>query len=327
MKSTNIYLLSFLTCLLLGLNSCSQSSVIHWIENPTDQDITVALDGVNIAVPAKSGIDHEFEYGRHTMTYDGNSVNFIVKPSKMKCFVNPTQSNYIFYKNMYINEDDERATEEYKTWLQKQITSQTEIIVNDSLVSLSLPFQIVNDLFIEKTKYNWDYHLDESIPANVTLQNAVVTRRNRALANDPNYQAGKFQTVKSKIFREEDFLAYLKESGVEANISFPQNKIPFNELPKVKMAEINLDSIACPPGRQALESALEHWDKWLTLKGADFEKEYEDYISVTRQKELKPSLENECYREYGGDYSYKQAASKFSGVINPLYNLSFFIVE
>lgn len=327
MKSINIFFSLLLISLLSIFTSCTSSSVEHWIDNPTDKEITINIDGADVTIPAKSGINHLFEYGKHTLSYNGSSVNFMVKPSKMKCFINPTQSNYIFYKNMYINEDDERATESYMDWLEKQISSETQIILNDSLQTLSLPFQVVNDLFIEKTNYNWDYYLDEDIPASVVLKNAVVTRRNRSLANDPNYQAGKFQTVKSKIFREADFFGYLKESGIEDKITFPQNAVKLSELPKVEMPEIDVNKIACPKGRESVELALEHWNKWLTLSGGDFAKEYDDYIGVIWQKILPQSLENECYKEHGGDITYKQASGEVKGVINELYNVSFFIID
>ena len=327
MRSINIYLSLFLISLLFSFNSCTtKSSAEHWIDNPTDKEIVINIDGTDITIPAQSGINYNFEFGKHTLTYNGSSVNFMAKPPMMACIINPTQSNYIFYKNMYVNEADERATESYMAWLKKQISSETTIILNDSLQTMPLPFQIVNDLFIEEINYNWDYYLEETIPANVVLRDALVTKRNRSLADDPNYQAGKFQTVKSKIFRETEFLDYLKESGVEDNIQFPKNIVRYEELPKVKMATINLDSIACPPGKEAVELALEHWDRLLTLKGTDFAKEYE-IVSNLRHNVLTQSLEIRCEKEYDGDYSAKAAMTKVMKVTSSLSYLNFFIVE
>lgn len=281
-----------------------------------------------MVIPAKTGIFYEFSYGKNILTYNGNSINFIVKPSSLKpnVIVNPTLSTYIFYKSVYVNKNDARATKEFLEWLNKQTTSETEVILDGTLTTLTVPFITTNELFIEKSKYNWDYYLDEEIPEELILTNPKITNRNKALANDPNYQAGKFQTVKSKIFREEEFLKFLSNGGIENKISFPTKILNYENIERYKVPEINVDIIACPEGKKAMIQAVNIFNKWLTLKGNESKKEWERVNDLSRTV-ITNKLENECYKENSGDYTYKQQKSILITAIYKITPLHFVPVE
>lgn len=312
----------------LLLSACFQSGTAdHWIDNPTDKDIIITIDGTNITVPATSGINYTFEYGNHTLVYKKQTINFIVKPNKTFGFINPTRSNYVFYKYIYMDKNDPRATEQFLDWLTTQTASETDIIINDTLITQKLPFKIINDLFIEKSDYIWDYYLDDPIPEILILKDVLITRRNRSLQNDLNYKARRFQSVKSKIFRENDFINYLKESGIKENISFPKKPFTFKDLPKIEMVNINLDAIACPPGREAVKTALAHWNKWIKLKGSTFASEYNNFISRLGFDVLTTELRGQCYELYNKDYTYTQASTKILSVTFKLSDKNFFIEE
>ncbi|OTQ07814.1 hypothetical protein B6D11_14435, partial [Gilliamella apicola] len=59
----------------------SNSSVDRWIDNPTANEIKVTIDDKELTIPAKSGIKYAFEYGKHTLKYNGDSLTFMAKPS------------------------------------------------------------------------------------------------------------------------------------------------------------------------------------------------------------------------------------------------------
>lgn len=325
-----IYQFLLLIGLFLTFIGCGKSSsnVKHYIDNPTNNEITIEINNEKILIPAKSGIFYEFSYGKNTLNYNENSINFIVKPSSLKpnVIVNPTLSNYIFYKSVYVNKNDARATEEFLEWLNKQTTAETELILDGVLTTLTVPFVTTNELFIEKNKYNWDYYLDEEIPEGLVLTNPIITGRNKSLGNDPNYQAGKFQTVKSKIFREEEFLKFLSNNGIENKISFTSKILNYENIERYKIPEIDLNTIACPEGKKAMIQAVSVFNKWLTLKGSESSKEWEKVNDLSRTV-ITNKLENECYKENDGDYTYKQQKSILTTVIFKITFLHFVPIE
>ncbi|MWN05312.1 hypothetical protein [Gilliamella sp. Pas-s95] len=67
------------------------------IDNPTPNEIKVIVDGKELTIPVKSSVNYTFEYGKHTLSYGNQSLNFIAKPSTTDSsgLINSTQSNYI----------------------------------------------------------------------------------------------------------------------------------------------------------------------------------------------------------------------------------------
>ncbi|OCG41791.1 hypothetical protein A9G25_03355 [Gilliamella sp. Bif1-4] len=59
----------------------------------------MTIDGSELTIPARYGVNYTLEYGKHTMLYNNDSLNFIVKPAKFgeSGFINPIQSNCFLY--------------------------------------------------------------------------------------------------------------------------------------------------------------------------------------------------------------------------------------
>lgn len=305
MKQIKIFLIILSS--ILTLVACSKpDSVEHWIDNPTSNEITLSIDDNQLTIPAKSGIKYKIGYGKHSLSYNNEAVNFVVKPSKREGFINPTQSNYIFYKIIYVDDNYAAVVRNVDSY-QKDIQYKTPVIINGELHEMEVPFTVINDLFIEKDTYAWDYFLDEKLPRTVSLKNRSIS-------------------VQTKLFREDDFLKYMREEGLDQQISFPSNRKKFNELPKTIIPTIDLDSIKCPEGRVDAEKKITAWKQIFNLSGNDFAEEYDNLTSINSSV-AERDIENKCYQDYSDDDGFKEAINKIYSIYSGKTYLNFFIVE
>lgn len=240
----NILLISILSLLLSG---CLSQSTSHnfWVDNPTNREIIVKIDEQKYEIPAKSGIYTNLTWGKHALTYNNETLHFFVQDNRSnQSFINPTQSNYVIFRMIYIDDNDSRATEEYIDWLSNTNNHKITIAVNGVEEEVIMPFSVQNEIFIEPTKEYWDYFLDEALPEDLVLYSPVITRRNRQLLNDPNYQAGRFQTTKKKIYREQEFIAeHLQELIPEAQLQFILEKRSYADHQPFKIALTTIEAV------------------------------------------------------------------------------------
>lgn len=187
-----------LFCMTTFLISCSGTS--YWIDNPTNEAITVYIDDTAYNIPALSTIKTSVSYGKHQLKYDGQQLTFhnAGRTNDVPAMINPTQSTYVFYRQIFMNENDERATDEFAAWALKTQSDSLTLSINDTITTVFVPFNTSNNLFISKTDFDWQLMVGEPMPEGVKLTNPIVTRRNRGLMNDENYKAGKFQEPSTK---------------------------------------------------------------------------------------------------------------------------------
>ena len=159
---------SLLLVCSLSLVGCFESSttgksVKRLIDNPTDKEIKVAIDGNELAIPAKSSVKYEFEYGKHQLTYNGQLLNFLAKltTSHNTGFINPIQFNYYMYRTYYKNNQtnyESLIKEHFKTF---------EVTINGESHEIELPIKIINDVFIERNddRYEdeWNYGINDKL--------------------------------------------------------------------------------------------------------------------------------------------------------------------
>ncbi|OCG39184.1 hypothetical protein A9G28_10040 [Gilliamella sp. Fer1-1] len=83
--------------------SLLSSSIDRMIDNPTVNEIKITIDRKELTILAKLSVNYTFEYGKHTLSYGDQSLNFIVKPSisNTSGLINPTQSNYYLFTTFY----------------------------------------------------------------------------------------------------------------------------------------------------------------------------------------------------------------------------------
>lgn len=206
MKKIKYFLL--LVCSLTLVGCFESNSIEHWIDNPTVNEIKIAIDGKELVIPAKSGVNYKFESGKHSMSYNNDTVNFNIDPEKSFAIINPTLSNYVIYKIEYKKDSLLGAiSDTIKSGSGKKddINYVTQAIIDGELQEIEAPFMPVNSLFINKDEYKWDYFLDEPIPDSIKARKL------------------KSKSVKTKIFREDDFSKHMHDIGTEEKISFPAN--------------------------------------------------------------------------------------------------------
>ncbi|MWN31111.1 MULTISPECIES: hypothetical protein [unclassified Gilliamella] len=291
-----------------GSGTTSSSSVERMIDNPTPNEIKVIIDGNELTIPAKSSVNYTFEYGKHTLSYGNQSLNFIAKPSITynSGLINPTQSNYYLFTTFYttLNVSDET----YDKLIAKYL-KLVPVIINGEEQALELPVKVINDVFIERQKDFWDYSVDEPYPAQVTLRGK-----------------GQFQSQKIKLFREDSFIEALKAEGLNEKVDFINEHPKFSELKKYTIPNIQLDAIACKKGREFVETQLNDWNKLFTLTGKDLALLYKQLTS-SETSHTEYDIMTECKREVDPNQSYQFATRELDGAFYETKQLNFFITQ
>ncbi|KZE75226.1 hypothetical protein AV926_17170 [Myroides marinus] len=321
MKKLILLSLLFISTLF---TSCNTSSNHYWIDNPTNEPITVYIDDTAYEIPAMTKIEIDLEYGKHQLKYNGQELTFHNggRVNKEQAIINPTQSTYVFMAHKFINENDERATDEYIQWAQKVQSDSLRLKVNDTITTIFVPFKITNQLFIKKGDFDWQYNIEEPMPEGITLSPPIITSRNRSLQNDPNYQAGKFQETLFKLYREQEFKDYVKQAS-DDKIEFLLEKTPYAELPKLKIELTKLKDITDPEYKQKLEDHVHLFYQWLDMKGS---KSTTGFKEVLMGQQL-TTLRSEFSKKHSDDYSFNQATNEFDDQMTPFMRYQLNIID
>lgn len=301
MKQTTLFAL---LCLLTLFTSCS-SGTSYWIDNPTNNPITVQIDETSYNIDPVSMIEVNLEYGKHQLKYDGQELTFHNggRTNNTPAIINPTQSVYVFYKQCFMNENDERATDEFAAWSLKTQSDSITVTINDTIVRIFVPFRASNNLFISKADFDWKLTLGEPMPEGIKLTNPLVTRRNRSLLNDENYKAGKFQDTLYKIYREDEFKEFFKHISPD-KIDFLLEKEAYKDLPRFRIKLTKASNINDPKYAKELEKEVEKCENWLDLKGSSSASEFKTiFFSNSSLK----SLQTKYLEEHPNDYSFNEA--------------------
>ena len=312
MKKIIYSLLLVCSIFLVGCieSSTTENSISRLIDNPTDKEIKVAIDGNELVIPAKSSVNHTFEYyGKHQLTYNGQSLNFIVKPTNSynAGFINPTQSNYYMLQIYYV---DINGQMKYNDMMKKAYKIY-QVTINGEPDEIELPVEIINDVFIERYygKYvqAWNYGINDKLPDEIGLEK------------------GTTQTPRYKLFREADFIGYL--AGLDAGLKtlqFPNQPKKYADLTKYTVPNINLADIKCDEGREFVKQHLADWNNLFTLKGDEFTKLHSQIISSDTYKK-RSNIYDKCIKEK--DYTYSSAIRKIDSAFRPIEQVNLFITE
>ncbi|MCO6551934.1 MAG: hypothetical protein J6563_03020 [Gilliamella sp.] len=302
-----------LACSLTLVGCFEPSSIERWIDNPTNNEIKVTIDGNELTIPAKSGINYTFKYGKHTLSYNNEDFNFVAKPAQYfseSGFINPTQSNYFIHTLIYSESD--LGEGEYEEMLKKDKEfNNIEVIIDGDEMEVELPLKLINDVFIEKIDNYWNYSYDEPFPETVTQKSDK---------SQPHYERLR------KIYRESDFIDFLKENINWKEVSFHYRPKKFSEIEQYVIPDIDLNSIKCKEGRQYLEGLLNDWNHLLTLKGSDFTKPYNELVSEDAiDKDYK--TESLCTKENDPEQTYSKALRQFTDAIQNTRNANFYVIK
>ena len=302
---------SMLLACSISLVGCFESStsgdaISRLIDNPTDKEIKVSIDGNELVIPAKSSVKHTFEYGKHQLTYNGQSINFLAKPatSSNTGFINPTQSNYYMLQTYYTKSQtdyDKRIKDDLKIF---------QVTINGKPEQMELPVKIINDIFIEKNyaKYEnaWDYGINDKLP------DEIRSRKTKK---------------KDKLFREAEFIEYLAQSDEEfKTLQFPNQSKKYADLTQYVVPNINLADIKCDEGREFVKQHLADWNNLFTLKGEEFTKLHNQIISTDTYKKRNNS-DNKCTEENDPNHTYRLAIREVDLAFRDVEQVNLFINE
>ncbi|MCO6544407.1 MAG: hypothetical protein J6564_01080 [Gilliamella sp.] len=309
MKKIKYFLLLICSLILIG---CSEpSSIDRWIDNPTANQIKVAIDGKELTIPAKSGVNYTFEYGKHTLSYNNDDFNFVVKPAQFgeSGFINPTQSNYYLYTVIYST--SEISDEEYEKILkQNREINKILAIIDGKEQEIEMPAKLINDILIERSDYHWNYSYDQAFPEEITQD--LRLKKNQS-----------YQEIFRKLYRESDFIELIKEDEQE-DISFPYQPKKFSEISQYVIPKINLNSIKCEEGRKYMEGLLNDWNHLMTLKGSDFTKPYNNLAS---NDAMAKSYTSVCTKENDPEQSYRKELRQFIDALRSTRDVNFYVIK
>ncbi|MHC5352804.1 hypothetical protein ACYSNX_01195 [Myroides sp. LJL115] len=310
-----------LLCLGLLLMACQPSSNQYTIDNPTDQAISVYIDQTAYDIPANSKLDVDIKFGKHTLKYLDQEVNFHNggRVNNSTAIINPTQSSYVFLKTLFVDKNDSRATPEFIAQATRILSDSVQLSFNDTITKLFVPFKVSNQLFIQKTDFDWDFGLDQDLPQEMLLNSPLVTWQNRHLLEDKNYQQGKFQQSANKLFREQEFKDYLSQFQ-DDKIDFIITKLPYNELPKVSVSLVTVQNIEDPLFAKAINDNLAQFYQWQDAKGSSSVQGFKDYFFSSHLRDM----EVEFRDKYPKTYTFPESVRELQEQVNPflLYQLN-----
>ncbi|WP_410880660.1 hypothetical protein [Myroides sp. DW712] len=313
-----------LLCFSTLFTACNSSSFSYWIDNPTNESITVYIDEKAYEIPAQTKIAVDLPFGKHQLKYKDQSLWFHNggRINSSTAIINPTQGNYVFYKQLFMDKNDTRATKEFEEWAIQTQSDSLRLAINDTIMTLFVPFQVSNKIFISKSDFDWKYNIEEPMPEVVDLSNPIVTRRNRQLLNDPNYQAGRFQETVYKIFREQEFFDFIREVNQD-KVVFLEEKKPYAELPKAKIVLTQMEKVKGEQYKQALEDRLVGFHTWLNMEGSKSSKGFKDFFFSSQLNELRTAY----LAAYPDDYSFNQATNELNEQLNVFMRYQLNIID
>ena len=296
----------------ITLCSCfnGPTSEVRPIDNPTNNEIKLVIDGKEIAIPPNTRINHTFEYGKHNIAYNNESFEIVVKPVKFNGhgFINPTQSNYILHTFIYAT--DNTSDETYDKLYEKTL-NKIEVNLNGQQVEVELPIKVVNDFFIEDRDNRWDYFIDENMPDEVTEN----INKNQS-----------YQVHKVKMYREKEYLKFLKDDGYEDEISFLNKPKKLSEINQYVFPKLDLESIRCDEGKKYLLDTLDKWQQLFTLTGSDFASKYEGLGGYDGMHALLGSKKL-CPEDKDPEQTYSKAIRPLDDALTKGRDMYFFIIK
>lgn len=170
----------------LTLTACANKSQTFEIDNPTDAPLTVRIDGNELPIPAHAARPIKLKPGEHLLQSERlGDVRFIVYTRGKGGLINPTLSEYVLVREVYVTDEDK---------MKNFGSGQSKIDLGD--VTFQGPYDKVHDLFIP---HSWDFGVREPFPEEQTVAHV-------------NELGGRIST---KIFTAPDFITYVETATGE----------------------------------------------------------------------------------------------------------------
>lgn len=190
--------------------SCTDNLKPGWayqVDNPLDKDISIKVDNNEYTIPANSMKTITISQGKHTLTYNGNSVNFVTKVNSNKyvTIMNPTLSNYMLHAHFYVRKDASNNSIE-------DLYNKYSHEYQSGDVVVKLPVEVLNGLFIEKEHHGWVFGLHEEAKEEIGARQGS-------------------KKVYTKLYRENDYIKEFAKEWPAGWAKFPVNSKPLSEQP------------------------------------------------------------------------------------------------
>lgn len=225
-QKPNLLRLVTVCVLMVLLASCSDSTWEYTADNPLDTDISFTIDGKEYTIPAGGSIQIGLTQGRHSLTYNGSTANFVTKVmvNKGESILNPTLSNYIVHNYIYVKSQNINVEDTY-------MENSYEYPTNEGIVRW--PARVLNTLVFDRGVEDWNFGLEREASENVGVRSA-----------------GSSDIVFPKIYREADYLKkYADELPV--GLVFSKNDHKLNEQAVYEFP------------KEALYTDCESWNDWM----------------------------------------------------------------
>ena len=173
--------------LLLTVLNCSFQKSIFILDNSTDTEINVKVDGKEYKLASGGYEKLTLKPGKHSLVdNDGKEAVFIVYAGSTGGILNPARSSYIYVSMAYAVEG---AGGSFRPM-------EKDIIING--MKYEGPFDITDDLIIDKNMKNWKYDIHTPFPE------TIYTRDSNSKGN-----------IFTKIFTQSEFLDFTRQVGIQ----------------------------------------------------------------------------------------------------------------
>lgn len=294
--------------LVLFSTSCLDSLKPGWkylVDNPLDTDIVIQIDQKEYTIPARTTQPISISQGRHTLTYNGSSVDFVTKVNSNKSvtIMNPTLSNYMLHANFYIqrnarNKDIAAVYDE----------NSYEYQSDSGLVKL--PVRVLNLLFIDKTHHHWAFGLEDDVKSELSS----------------SYPGKK--KVFHKLYRESDYKKEFPEE-VAIGVVFPINSKKLSEQPAYVFPAGSF-MCDCDALNAFVEDLESRWNKMIADPSNIFQDVAKLSYDVTAEFGQNSKSSQQCSTQFNpgrDDKELKETLSRLSEETRYMSDASTFIVK
>ena len=277
----------------------------YQVDNPLDKEIVIKIDKKEYTIPAQTTQNIELGQGKHTLTYDGSSVNFVTKVNSNKSvtIMNPTLSNYMLHANFYIRTN-------VKNKDISAVFDANSYEYNSDIGTVKLPVRVLNTLFIEKRHTNWSFGLEDDVKEKV----------------GSSYPGKK--KVFHKLYREAQYMKDLAEE-IPAGTVFPVNSKKLSEQPPYVFPIESLMS-DCDAANEFAKNLESRWKKTIADPSDIFQEVAALGFDTTVEQGQQSKLAKACSTQFNpghDDKPFKEAMKRMSRVTKYLVDASSFIVE
>ena len=184
--------------LLILLSSCTTKVLI---DNPTDLDITVSVDGKDYMVAAYESQSVDLKKATVNVTSKDEEGNeFMNEDVEItgEGVLNATNSTYVIWNDIYCSPEDYER-------LKVNLDLKDIVIVNEKEYE-EIDFTVLEDAFIPK---NWNYGLDEIFPDSVDLVNDYAIKSKIYNVQELEDEFGYFGDLDFSEYEEEDINSFI----------------------------------------------------------------------------------------------------------------------